>query len=161
MAGRGSFIESFPLFGYDLDDYDELFTEKLELLLAIRAKSAPTWEGRLRAAAEGPRRLSARAAEPPARLDRGRRHAAIGRARRSLGLPLAMAIIGGEPARFAPMAASLSRGRQARRPGSRPLALGINGHGFLADTAEAAAAAFYGPTPRRCAGSAASAAGRG
>src|SRR5579872_6438109 len=49
MAGRGSFIESFPLFGYDLDDYDELFAEKLELLLAIRESETVTWSGRLRA----------------------------------------------------------------------------------------------------------------
>ena len=49
MAGRGSFIESFPLFGYDLDDYDELFAEKLDLLLAIRASERVTWEGKLRA----------------------------------------------------------------------------------------------------------------
>src|SRR6201994_726672 len=48
MAGRGSFVESFPLFGYDLDDYDELFAEKLELLLAIRASTHVTWSGRLR-----------------------------------------------------------------------------------------------------------------
>src|SRR6202012_4939597 len=48
MAGRGSFIESFPLFGYDLDDYDELFAEKLELLLAVRASTEVSWDGRLR-----------------------------------------------------------------------------------------------------------------
>src|SRR5690242_191041 len=52
MAGRGSFIESFPLFGYDLDDYDELFAEKLELLLAIRASERVTWSGRHRAPLE-------------------------------------------------------------------------------------------------------------
>ena len=50
MAGRGSFIESFPLFGYDLDDYDELFAEKLELLLALRDAERVTWSGRHRAA---------------------------------------------------------------------------------------------------------------
>src|ERR1700716_3635037 len=53
MAGRGSFIESFPLFGYDLDDYDELFAEKLELLIAIRDNERITWEGRLRAPLKG------------------------------------------------------------------------------------------------------------
>ena len=81
MAGRGSFIESFPLFGYDLDDYDELFAEKLELF----SRSAPSQgdlEGKHRAAAQRPGRLSARPAEPAAGLDRRRRHAAIGRARR-------------------------------------------------------------------------------
>src|ERR1700733_15117484 len=49
MAGRGSFVESFPLFGYDLDDYDELYAEKLDLLLAIRSSERVTWSGRLRA----------------------------------------------------------------------------------------------------------------
>ena len=82
MAGRGSFIESFPLFGYDLNDYDELFAEKLDLLLAIRAEPKVTWKGRHRAAAQRPGRLSARAAAAAAGLDRLRRHAAIGRARR-------------------------------------------------------------------------------
>src|SRR5690606_6455665 len=53
MAGRGSFIESFPLFGYDLDDYDELFSEKLELLLALRANEQVTWSGRHRAPIRG------------------------------------------------------------------------------------------------------------
>src|SRR6201985_1276949 len=53
MAGRGSFIESFPLFGYDLDDYDELFAEKLELLLAIRERERVTWSGKHRAALDG------------------------------------------------------------------------------------------------------------
>src|SRR6202012_1042094 len=53
MAGRGSFVESFPLFGYDLDAYDELFAEKLDLLLAVRAKTEVSWEGRLRAPIDG------------------------------------------------------------------------------------------------------------
>src|SRR5690606_24060018 len=53
MAGRGSFIESFPLFGYNLDDYDQLFSEKLELLLAIRDQEKVTWSGELRAPIEG------------------------------------------------------------------------------------------------------------
>ena len=82
MAGRGSFIESFPLFGYDLDDYDELFAEKLDLLLAIRAKPQVTWRGRHRPPLDRPGRLSAGAATAAAGLDRLGRHAAIGRARR-------------------------------------------------------------------------------
>ena len=82
MAGRGSFIESFPLFGYDLDDYDELFAEKLDLLLQLRESERVTWSGRHRAADRGPRRLPAPGAGPAAGLDRRRRHAAVGRARR-------------------------------------------------------------------------------
>ena len=79
MAGRGSFIESFPLFGYDLDDYDELFAEKLELLLQLREQERVTWSGRHRAPLDDLRRLPAAAAGPAAGLDRRRRHAAVGR----------------------------------------------------------------------------------
>ena len=145
MAGRGSFIESFPLFGYELDDYDELFTEKLDLLLAVRANERVTWEGRLRAPLEGlgvyPRALQ----DPlPVWIAVGGTPQSVARAG-MLGLPLALAIIGGEPARFAPLA-HLYRAT-AERAGHDParLALGINGHGFLADTSEAAAEAFYPP----------------
>ncbi len=145
MAGRGSFIESFPLFGYDLDDYDELFAEKLELLLAIRANERVTWEGRLRAPLKDlgvyPRALQ----DPlPVWIAVGGTPQSVARAG-ALGLPLALAIIGGEPARFAPIA-HLYR-EAAKRAGHDPvrLALGINGHGFLADTVEEATAAFYEP----------------
>ena len=71
MAGRGSFIESFPLFGYNLDDYDDLFAEKLDLLLAIRAASHPVWKGEHRAPLCGRLGvLSEGAAGPAAGLDR-------------------------------------------------------------------------------------------
>src|SRR5579863_2737966 len=145
MAGRGSFIESFPLFGYDLEDYDELFAEKLDLLLAIRAKPKVVWKGRHRAPLDGqgvyPRALQ----EPlPVWIASGGTPQSVARAG-MLGLPLAIAIIGGEPARFAPLA-ELYR-EAGRRAGVSPqaLAVGINGHGFLADTAEAAVEAFFKP----------------
>ena len=145
MAGRGSFIESFPLFGYDLDDYDALFAEKLDLLLAIRANAHPVWRGEHRAPLNGegvyPRALQ----DPlPVWIASGGTPQSVARAG-ALGLPLAIAIIGGEPARFAPLAALY---REAgRRAGVAPdaLLLGINGHGFLADTAEAAVEAFFAP----------------
>jgi len=82
MAGRGSFIESFPLFGYDLDDYDELFSEKLELLLKLRESERVTWSGRHRAA-RGRRNLPAPAPGPFAGLDRCRGNTAVGRAGRT------------------------------------------------------------------------------
>ena len=145
MAGRGSFIESFPLFGFSLDDYDELFAEKLDLLLAIRARAKVTWSGRHRAPLDGqgvyPRALQ----QPlPVWIASGGTPQSVARAG-ALGLPLAIAIIGGEPMRFAPLA-QLYR-EAARRAAVAPasLALGINGHGFLADTAEAAVAAFFEP----------------
>ncbi len=145
MAGRGSFIESFPLFGYDLNDYDELFAEKLDLLLAIRAKPKVIWSGRHRAPLNGqgvfPRALQ----QPlPVWIASGGTPQSVARAGK-LGLPLAIAIIGGEPVRFAPLA-ELYR-EAARRAGVAPdaLAVGVNGHGFLADTTEAAVDAFFRP----------------
>ncbi|MBV8440054.1 MAG: LLM class flavin-dependent oxidoreductase [Hyphomicrobiales bacterium] len=145
MAGRGSFIESFPLFGYNLDDYDALFAEKLDLLLAIRANARPVWRGEHRAPLNGegiyPRALQ----DPlPVWIASGGTPQSVTRAG-ALGVPLAIAIIGGEPARFAPLAALY---REAgRRAGVAPgaLLLGINGHGFLADTTEAAVEAFFAP----------------
>src|SRR5690349_12897017 len=104
MAGRGSFIESFPLFGYDLEDYDELFAEKLDLLLQLRESVRVTWSGRHRAALEDrpvhPRPVQ----EPlPVWVAVGGNPQSVVRAG-ALGLPTALAIIGGEPARFAPLA---------------------------------------------------------
>jgi probable LLM family oxidoreductase len=146
MAGRGSFIESFPLFGLSLEDYDELFAEKLDLLLAVRAGSHPVWKGELRAPLNGSQGVYPRAIQNPLPvwIASGGTPQSIARAG-ALGLPLAIAIIGGEPARFAPLA-SLYR-EAGRRAGVAPesLALGINGHGFLADTAEAAVEAFFEP----------------
>src|SRR5438270_845435 len=118
MAGRGSFIESFPLFGYDLDDYDELFAEKLELLLAIREHDRVTWSGRLRPALNDagvwPRPLQ----QPlPVWVAVGGSPQSVVRAG-TLGLPLTIAIIGGQPARFAPLV-ELYR-ESARRAGHDP-----------------------------------------
>src|SRR3984957_9272568 len=102
-AGRGSFTESFPLFGLDLEDYDELFAEKLELLLTLRSSESVTWSGRHRAtlhdAAIYPRPLQ----QPlPVWLAVGVPQASVARAG-MLRLPLMIAIIGGAPARFAPL----------------------------------------------------------
>lgn len=145
MAGRGSFIESFPLFGYNLEDYDELFAEKLDLLLAIRDQVKVTWSGNLRAP------INDRGVYPRPFQDRLPVWIAIGGTPQSaaragaLGLPLALAIIGGEPARFAPLF-DLYR-EAAKRAGSDPagLATSINVHGFIAETTEQAADDFYGP----------------
>ncbi|TPM64139.1 LLM class flavin-dependent oxidoreductase [Mesorhizobium sp. B2-2-4] len=145
MAGRGSFIESFPLFGYNLEDYDELFAEKLDLLLAIRDQVKITWSGNLRAP------INDRGVYPRPLQEKLPIWIAIGGTPQSaaragaLGLPLALAIIGGEPARFAPLF-DLYR-EAARRAGADPkgLATSINVHGFIADTTEKAADDFYGP----------------
>src|SRR3954469_11757170 len=102
MAGRGSFIESFPLFGYDLDDYDELFAEKLDLLLRLRDSGRVTWSGRHRAALADQPVYPRPVQDPlPVWVAVGGNPQSVVRAG-ALGLPLALAIIGGEPARFAP-----------------------------------------------------------
>jgi probable LLM family oxidoreductase len=145
MAGRGSFIESFPLFGYDLNDYDELFAEKLDLLLQIRDQPNVTWQGLHRAPLKGQGVYPRAPQQPlPVWIASGGTPQSVARAG-ALGLPLAIAIIGGEPARFAPLA-ELYR-EAGRRAGVAPdkLLVGINGHGFLADTAEAAVDAFFAP----------------
>src|SRR5438309_5880760 len=131
MAGRGSFTESFPLFGYDLADYDDLFEEKLELLLRIRQGERVTWAGEHRPALEDlpvyPRPLQ----DPlPVWVAVGGNPESVVRAGR-LGLPLALAIIGGEPRRFVP---PVDLYRQAgRRGGHDPakLRVSINSHGLI------------------------------
>jgi probable LLM family oxidoreductase len=143
MAGRGSFIESFPLFGYDLDDYDALFAEKLELLLRLRAAEHVTWSGGHRPALAHlgvyPRPLR----DPlPVWVAVGGSPGSAVRAG-ALGLPMALAIIGGLPERFAPFA-ELHR-EAARSAGHDEPALSINSHGFVADTSQRAADEAFGP----------------
>ena len=104
MAGRGSFIESFPLFGYDLAHYDELFAEKLELLLALRDSERITWHGRHHPDIDDRGVYPRPAQDPlPVWIAVGGTPASVVRAG-ALGLPLAIAIIGGSPARFRPLA---------------------------------------------------------
>src|SRR5450631_924281 len=101
MAGRGSFIESFPLFGYDLDVYDDLFAEKLELLLALRDSERVTWSGRHRPALDHAGVYPRPVQSPlPVWVAVGGNPGSAVRAG-TLGLPLALAIIGGAPERFA------------------------------------------------------------
>ena len=143
MAGRGSFIESFPLFGYALDDYNDLFAENLELLLSVRDAEHVTWSGRHRASLTGqgvyPRPLQ----DPlPIWVAVGGTPESAVRAG-TLGLPMALAIIGGLPERFAPFA-ELHR-RAAAEAGHGRLPLSINSHGFVADDARQAADDFFPP----------------
>jgi probable LLM family oxidoreductase len=130
MAGRGSFIESFPLFGYALSDYDRLFEDKLQRLLEVRERDdlgvyprpvqdpLPVW--------------IAVGGAPESAVRAGR-----------LGLPMALAIIGGLPERFAPFA-ELHR-RAALEAGLEPPALSINSHGFVAETSQRAADEAFPP----------------
>jgi len=144
MAGRGSFIESFPLFGYDLTDYDALFAEKLELLLRIREREHVTWSDGLRPPLAGQGVYPRTRPDIPIWIAVGGTPQSVVRAA-TLGLPMALAIIGGEPERFKPFA-ELYR-EAARRAGHDPreLPLGINSHGFIGDTTEAAVEASYAP----------------
>ena len=136
MAGRGSFIESFPLFGYDLDDYDELFSEKLELLLRIRESERVTWSGGHRAPIDDLPVYPRPVQDPlPVWVAVGGAPESAARAG-ALGLPMALAIIGGLPERFAPFA-EIHR-EAARRSGHAQPALSINSHGYIADTSQAA-----------------------
>jgi probable LLM family oxidoreductase len=143
MAGRGSFIESFPLFGYDLGDYDELFAEKLDLLLRLRESERVTWAGRHRAPLEDagvyPRPLQ----DPlPVWIAVGGTPQSVVRAA-ALGLPLAIAIIGGQPENFAPLA-GLYR-EAAREAGHDPdrLPISINSHTYVAETGQRAGDEYF------------------
>jgi probable LLM family oxidoreductase len=147
MAGRGSFIESYPLFGQDLHDYDELFAEKLDLLLAVRAGERVTWSGsgRHRAPVEDRGVYPRPVQDPlPVWIAVGGTPQSVVRAG-TLGLPLALAIIGGAPERFVPLV-ELYR-ESGRRAGHDPAALrvGINSHGFIADSTGAAVEAAWPP----------------
>jgi probable LLM family oxidoreductase len=143
MVGRGSFIESYPLFGYDLQDYDALFSEKLDLLLRINKNEILNWKGKLRPSIDKrgvyPRPLQS---EIPVWLGVGGTPASAVRAG-TMGLPMALAIIGGMPERFVPFV-ELFR-EKAREAGNENLPLGINSHVYLADSSQQAADEFYGP----------------
>ena len=136
MVGRGSFIESFPLFGYDLQNYEELFEEKLQQLLAIRDNEILNWEGKHTPNVEG-RGVYPRPYQKKIPIWR-----AVGGTPKSayqagaLGLPMAIAIIGGYPEQFKPMADIHKRG--AKDAGVDEQSISINSHGFIAETREEA-----------------------
>ncbi len=133
IAGRGSFIESFPLFGYDLHDYDELFSEKLDLLLKIRENTKVTWRSNHRAPIDNlgvyPRPLQD---QLPIWVGVGGTPESVVRAA-SKGLPMALAIIGGMPEQFAPFV-ELYRQTAVEYNHDPATPLSINSHGFIADT---------------------------
>jgi probable LLM family oxidoreductase len=143
MAGRGSFIESFPLFGYDLNDYDELFIEKLDLLMAINGNENVTWKGHHRPSIDAlgiyPRSLQSKL---PIWIAVGGTPESVVRAGR-LGLPLTIAILGGAPDRFVPLV-NLYR-KAAADAGHEPdsLQLAINEHMYIADSSEQASDEFW------------------
>ncbi|MFL5808103.1 MAG: Atu2307/SP_0267 family LLM class monooxygenase [Flavisolibacter sp.] len=143
VVGRGSSIEAYPLFGFDLNDYDALFKEKLELLLKIRDQEFVTWSGKFRASLQNqpvyPRSLQQKL---PVWLGVGGTPESFARAG-TLGLPLMVAIIGGETHRFRPL---IDLYREAgRRAGFTPdqLKVGLHSPGYVADTNEKAISDYY------------------
>lgn len=145
IAGRGSFIESFPLFGYDLNDYDALFSEKLDLLLELVRNERVTWQGRHRAALRDqvvyPRPLQE---QLPVWIAVGGTPQSVIRAAMH-GVPMALAIIGGSPERFVPYAELYRDTWQKAGHDPAKLQLSINSHGFLADTTAQAAEIAWHP----------------
>jgi len=138
LVGRGSFIESFPLFGYSLEDYSELFAEKLELLVQIRDNERITWSGRFRAALDDQAVYPRPQQDPlPIWVGVGGTPASIVRAGR-MGLPVALAIIGGDPARFGALADLYRRSLVEGGHDPEKIPLAVHGIGFVAeDTSEA------------------------
>lgn len=145
LVGRGSFIESFPLFGYDLRDYERLFEEKLDLLLRVRADTAVHWSGTTRAPLHGqevhPRPLQ----QPlPVWVGVGGSPESAERAGR-LGLPMALAIIGGQPARFVPFAQHYRTALSLAGHDPDAVPLAVTGHAFVAPMSQEAADVAFPP----------------
>lgn len=145
MAGRGSFIESFPLFGYDLDDYDTLFDEKLKLLVAINENEKVNWKGKHRPPINNlavyPRPYQKKL---PIWVAIGGTPASVLRAAK-LGLPLTIAIIGGTPAQFAPYTKFYREEFIKAGHDITKLQLCINSHAYIADNPQQAADEFFPP----------------
>lgn len=145
MAGRGSFIESFPLFGYSLNDYDELFEEHLDLLLKIRASEHVSWQGKHRASIDNLGVYPRAVQDPlPVWIASGGNTESVIRAG-MLGLPLALAIIGGMPENFKPLVDLYKRAAAHAGHDPSKLAVSTHSHGFVADSVELINERFFPP----------------
>jgi probable LLM family oxidoreductase len=146
MAGRGSFIESFPLFGQNLEDYEELFAQNLALLLEIQKSERVTWRGGHRAAIDDRGVYPRPVQDPlPVWIASGGNRDSVARAA-TLGLPLALAIIGGLPELFAPLVELYRRvGQNAGHPPEK-LQVAVHSHGFVAQSSAEAAELFFPST---------------
>jgi probable LLM family oxidoreductase len=145
LVGRGSFIESFPLFGYSLEDYEELFAEKLDLLLAIRDNERVTWSGKFRAPLEDQAVYPRPQQDPlPVWIGVGGTPQSVVRAG-VRGLPVALAIIGGDPKSFGVLGEIHRRSltEAGYDPANVPLA--VHGHGHIAHSSDQAADEYYPP----------------
>ncbi|GAB2465051.1 LLM class flavin-dependent oxidoreductase [Jatrophihabitans fulvus] len=143
VVGRGSFTEAFPLFGLDLADYDELFDEKLQLLLRIRESEHVTWSGRHRPALTGQGVYPRPVQDPlPIWVGVGGTPESFVRAG-LLGLPLMVAIIGGEPRRFAPLVDLYRRAGAQAGHAPETLQVGLHVFGYVGESREQAADTIY------------------
>jgi probable LLM family oxidoreductase len=143
IVGRGSFIESYPLFGIDLSQYDTLFAEKLGLLLQARAATNVHWSGTHRAPLAGEGVYPRPVQTPlPVRIGVGGTPASFIRAG-TLGLPLVVAIIGGEAHRFRPLVDAYREAGRAAGHAPDALTVGLHSIGYVAETTEQAAEAFF------------------
>lgn len=145
MAGRGSFTESFPLFGQDLNDYNELFAEKLDLLLELNKQEKITWHGKHRPSIQNrgvyPRPYQEKI---PVWVAVGGTPASAVRAA-NFGLPMTLAIIGGMPDRFQPFTQLYRESYIKAGHAPKQMQLAINSHGYISDDSQTAADEFYGP----------------
>ena len=141
ILGRGSFIESFPLFGFDLDQYEELFNEKLDLFAAVLTQQPVTWSGALRPP------LTNQSVFPKTESGRLTTWIGVGGTPQSAmraahyGMPMMLAIIGGDPKRFAPFADLYRRALKEMKKSELPV--GVHSHGFVGETDEAARADLF------------------
>lgn len=146
MAGRGSFIESFPLFGYDLDDYEELFEEKLDLLLKLQQSERVTWSGKHRPAIQDVGVYPRPVQDPlPIWIGSGGNRESVVRAG-LLGLPLVLAIIGGSPRQFSPLVQLYKQAAVHAGHDPEKLTVASHSHGFVAEDTELAADRFFPST---------------
>ncbi|HRO43730.1 MAG TPA: LLM class flavin-dependent oxidoreductase [Flavipsychrobacter sp.] len=146
MAGRGSFIESFPLFGYNLNHYDSLFVEKLDLLIELNKSENITWKGGKHTPSIPDRGVYPRPyqKELPIWIAIGGTPESVVRAG-TKGLPMALAIIGGMPERFVPLTDLYKETYKKAGHDNGAFQLAINSHGYIADTSQQAADEFYKP----------------
>jgi probable LLM family oxidoreductase len=142
MAGRGSFIESFPLFGYSLDDYDELFEEKLELLLKINKENPITWKGRFRPALNRQLVLPRAANDLDIWIAVGGTPESVMRAGKH-GLPVIFAIIGGNPAQFKPLFEYYKNVYQQFGHDMNKFQVGVHMHALFGDNSKEIADEYY------------------
>lgn len=146
MAGRGSFIESFPLFGYDLNDYEELFEEKLDLLLKLRESEKVTWQGNHRPAIHNLGVYPRPVQNPlPVWIGSGGNTESVIRAG-VLGLPLVLAIIGGRPTQFAPLVKIYKQAAAQAGHDVSKLTVASHSHGFVGDRNDVAVEKFFPST---------------